>query len=275
MSKSTHYPLTHDEFLRLNAELKDAELRVYLYLMTLNPFPNSVMEIDTAQISERLGITRRTVQRAVKQLQELQLIEIEITKFKYKKAVHGASSRLGSDDTRIVSSDIRIANGDTQIATTPLKPLPNNDSSSPQINKINKTYLDSLSEDERENFLEFGKKKAAELPKPPTLTLIWIEKNFEDIRSQWLQTRDENKNQNQKYNFAAYSQAQHQMWYGQLQVLVCGAIQSGDRARLEQFLKDDFYSSWLNWAKTAREDVREFLASNPIPTENKRKSRVN
>lgn len=38
------YPLQHDEFLRLNAELKDAELRVYLYLMTFNPFPNSVME---------------------------------------------------------------------------------------------------------------------------------------------------------------------------------------------------------------------------------------
>jgi predicted transcriptional regulator len=80
MSKSTHYPLTYDEFLRLNAELKDAELRVYLHLMTLNPFPNSVMEIDTAQISERLGITRRTVQRAIKQLQELQLIEIESTR---------------------------------------------------------------------------------------------------------------------------------------------------------------------------------------------------
>ncbi len=91
----------------------------------------------------------------------------------------------------------------------------------------------------------------------------WIEKNWEELSAQWFQTRDE---KNQKYNFAAYSQAQHQMWYGQLQTLVCGAIQSGDRARLEQFLKDDFYSSWLNWAKTAREDVREFLASNPIPT---------
>ncbi|WP_375494609.1 helix-turn-helix domain-containing protein [uncultured Nostoc sp.] len=202
MSKSTHYPLTHDEFLRLNAELKDAELRVYLYLMTLNPFPNSVMEIDTAQLSERLGITRRTVQRAVKQLQELQLIEIEITKFKYKKAVHGASSRLGSDDTRIVSSDIRIANGDTQIvssdiriangdtqiATTPLKPLPNNDSSSPQINKINKTYLDSLSDSERESFLDFGKKKAAQLPNPPQLPQRWIEKNFDELRSQWYKS---------------------------------------------------------------------------------------
>ena len=65
MSKPTHYPLTHAEFLQLNAQLKDGELRTYLYLMTLNPFPDSVMEIDTAQIAEQLGITRRTIQRAV------------------------------------------------------------------------------------------------------------------------------------------------------------------------------------------------------------------
>ncbi|MBC1237600.1 hypothetical protein [Nostoc sp. 2RC] len=129
-------------------------------------------------------------------------------------------------------------------------------------------FLNSLSETERENFLEFGKKKAADLPKPPILPLKWIEKNFEELSEQWLLTRNENENQNQKYNFAAYSEPQHQMWYQQLQAVVSGAAQSGDSARLEQFLKDDFYCSWLNWAKTAREDVREFLVTNPIPTEN-------
>lgn len=98
MSKSRHYPLTHDEFLRLNAELKDAELRVYLYLMTLNPFPNSVMEIDTAQISERLGITRRTVQRAVKCLQELQLIEGQLFGFDQKNNIeYQIRNRLKSE----------------------------------------------------------------------------------------------------------------------------------------------------------------------------------
>jgi biotin operon repressor len=74
----TFYPLDHDEFLTLNSYLKDAEIRTYLYLMTLNPFPDSSMEIDTSRISEQLGLTRRTVQRAVKRLQELGFIEIEI-----------------------------------------------------------------------------------------------------------------------------------------------------------------------------------------------------
>lgn len=73
MSKPTHYPLTMDEFLKLNTLLTDAELRVYLYLMTLNPFPDSEFEIDTAFISEQLGMTRRTIQRAVKKIGELKL----------------------------------------------------------------------------------------------------------------------------------------------------------------------------------------------------------
>ncbi|MBE9018895.1 hypothetical protein C7Y66_11005 [Chroococcidiopsis sp. CCALA 051] len=71
MSKPTHYPLTMDEFLKLNTLLTDAELRVYLYLMIKNPFPDSRIEIDTAFISEQLGLTRRTVQRSVKKIAEL------------------------------------------------------------------------------------------------------------------------------------------------------------------------------------------------------------
>ncbi len=312
MSKSTHYPLIADEFLKLNALLKDAELRVYLYLMVLNPFQNSVIEIDTAQISEQLGLTRRTIQRAIKRLQELHLIEVEITRFKYKKAVHGASSRLGSDDTRIASGDTRIASddtriasddtriasgdtriasgdtriasddtriatgdtriasGDTRIADTPLKPLPDKDSSTPQINKIKDIHtlseLSKISEAERESFIEFGKKKAAQLPRPPELPLKWIEKNWEELLTQWLKVRDENENlyQKTKYNFAAYSEPQHQMWYGQLQVVASGVIELGDSTSLELWLKDDFNNSWLGWAKTARQDVREFWASHPI-----------
>jgi len=198
MSKPTHYPLTHAEFLQLNAQLKDGELRTYLYLMTLNPFLDSVMEIDTAQIAEQLGITRRTIQRAVKRLSELQLIEIEITKFKFKKAVHGASSRLGvgdtkianndtriaNNDTRIANNDTRIANNDTRIANAPVKPLPGKNSSSPHTIHTN-SDLHTLSKSERENFLKFGLEKAAELPNPPTLPERWIWVNFDELYQQF------------------------------------------------------------------------------------------
>ncbi|MHC5717482.1 MAG: hypothetical protein ACYTX0_36560, partial [Nostoc sp.] len=50
------------------------------------------------------------------------------------------------------------------------------------------TYLDSLSDSERESFLDFGKKKAAQLPNPPQLPQRWIEKNFDELRSQWYKS---------------------------------------------------------------------------------------
>lgn len=145
MSKPTHYPLTMDEFLKLNTLLTDAELRVYLYLMIKNPFPDSKIEIDTALISEQLDLTRRTVQRSIKRLSELQLIEIEITRFKYKKATHGASSKLGS----AVNGDTRIANDDTRIANTPPKPFPSKAFDSSQTNQTYTDFIQTLSKSER------------------------------------------------------------------------------------------------------------------------------
>ncbi|MCG6135172.1 MAG: HTH domain-containing protein [Nostoc sp. LLA-1] len=272
MSKSTHYPLTADEFFRLNAELKDAELRVYLCLMVLNPFPNSVIEIDTSRIAEQLGLTRRTVQRAVKRLCELQLIEIEITKFKYKKAVHGASSRLGSgdtriadsdiriatndtriadsdiriatNDTRIADSDIRIATNDTRIASTPAKPLPEKDSSTPQINKINNTYsdfIDSLSEEEREKFLKFGENKAAQLPHPPQLPRRWIETNWQELSAQWYKSKGQS------------SPAQNSKWENDPRTLDWLAIIEETANPLEFAVGNPEKLEFVRWAKETKQ----------------------
>lgn len=277
------YPLQHEEWLRACRELTPAQRDVLYYLRTLDPYSTG-MEVSPARIAKDLStpekpVHRSTVGRALKALDEKGFVDMELLKVKVHvltKGLHCCDQTTGCDETTLLP-DGNLGDHDatcaiaTQHARSPRnkhepETSPDKDSSIPKINKTYLDFLDSLSKGEKENFLEFGKKKAAELPKFPTLPLKWIEKNFEDILSQWLQTRDDNKNQNQKYNFAAYSEPQHQMWYQQLQNVVSGTIQSGDSARLEQFLKDDFYSSWLNWAKTAREDVREFLASNPIPT---------
>ncbi|HEY9598230.1 MAG TPA: hypothetical protein V6D33_11230, partial [Cyanophyceae cyanobacterium] len=63
--------------------------------------------------------------------------------------------------------------------------LPDKDSASLRSNKTNKTYIDSLSENEREKFFEFGLKKAAQLPKPPALPEKWIERNFKELHAQF------------------------------------------------------------------------------------------
>ncbi|MCC5667820.1 helix-turn-helix domain-containing protein [Nostoc sp. CHAB 5784] len=284
--------------LPLIFSLSESEIKVWCWLSVHLPFDNSrALEIDTSQLAEEIGISRRSVQRALKTIQENEVFEVEFTKAKVKRKAQSAV--LTASAVRVVSpigeeqlckrtsqmspsvtdvaeasqmspkrhrcrrsvTDVAEASqmSSTQAETHTVQAFENS--------KINKTYSDfkdSLSEQEREDFLKFGEQKAAQLKNPPIqLPRKWIKENWEELADQWFQTRDE---KNQKYNFAAYSEPQHQMWYGQLQALVCGATQSGDSPRLEQFLKDDFYSSWLNWAKTARKDVREFLASNPIPT---------
>ena len=123
--------------------------------------------------------------------------------------------------------------------------------------------IQTLSEDERESFLEFGKKKANSLPKPPQLPIKWIKTNFEELFSQWRETQNEKENKKTKYNFEAMREAQHQMFSGQLQSVVRHAADCNDTG-LQRFFVDDFNKSWFNWAKSARADVRELLANNPI-----------
>jgi hypothetical protein len=274
------YPLTPEMSQKLRkSKLTKHEMALWLYLIEKDPFGDRYWQLpSTLEITAELEMSKASYFRARAKLQELELFDFQeqrvdcrnltgVSKMRLESQKCDSESQKCDSESQKCDSESQKCDSESQKCDKQRsEPSPDNDSSTPHTLNTYSDFIKTLSEDERENFLEFGKKKAAELPKFPTLPLKWIEKNFEDVRSQWFQTRDENENQNQKYNFAAYSEPQHQMWYQQLQTVVVGTIQSGDRARLEQFLRDDFYSSWFNWAKAARDDVREFLASNPIPT---------
>jgi len=63
----------------------------------------------------------------------------------------------------------------------PLQSFKENSSSAPQTIKTYSDFANTLSEGEKESFLEFGKKKASQLPKPPELSLKWIEANWQEL----------------------------------------------------------------------------------------------
>src|SRR4028119_956444 len=66
------------------------------------------------------------------------------------------------------------------------KPLINkNYSDFPNYDQLYSKFLSSLSQEEREKFLEFGLKKAAELPKPPTLSQKWVERNWQELAAEF------------------------------------------------------------------------------------------
>lgn len=283
------YPLQHEEFLSACQQLAPAQLMVLYFLRTLDPYGDGV-EVSVSEIARQLSteskkVHRSTVSRALKALDEKGFIDLELLKVKIKVLAGGLhccheTTVLPTDNTVVSPQHVLPTDNTRDLEATrvistqharssrnndELKPAPDKDSRSSKTIKTYSDFKDSFSEGERESFLEFGKKKASQLPKPPELPLKWIEVNFKELHEQWKKVHSLNQNQTQKYNFPAYSESQHQMWYGQLQTVVKGAIESGNSFWLDQYLSDDFNNSWLNWAKVAREDVREFLASNPIP----------
>ena len=294
-----------DAAIAITNKLTGSQCRLWLYLMLIDPFADYTAggEIKyhdlpaIAEIAIAVGSSPDTVEKDLRKLRKLGLYEYRTVKIqghnstaanakaeserlksKPAKSSRKSSQEKGSaylsPDGDYLSPDGDYLSGNSAYLSPngaylsgndKLKPLPDKGSSAPSDLSDYSDFIQTLSEGERENFLEFGKKKANQLPKPPELPLKWIEANFEELHEQWKKVHSLNQNQTQKYNFPAYSESQHQMWYRQLQFVVKGAIQSGNRVRLDQFLKDDFNNSWLNWAKVAREDVCEFLASNPIP----------
>lgn len=275
------YPLTSVVSKKLRqAGLTAAEWRIWSYLTEIDSWGDNYKKCNTLALLDECEVSKATFYRAVAKFQKLEMFDFQDDGFSIRN-LYGVSSLKNEKTVSKMRQDSQICESslknektvskvrqDSQICENQsLEPLQNKDSDSPQTIQTYSDFIRSLSEGERESFLEFGLKLAAKLPKPPILPLKWIETQFEDIYFQWRKTQEQNKNdfQNQKYNFAAYSEPQHQMWYSHLQTVVRWTVESGDRARLDVFLRDDFYSSWVNWAKTARIDVREFLASNPIP----------
>ncbi|MGF1672321.1 MAG: MarR family transcriptional regulator, partial [Rivularia sp. (in: cyanobacteria)] len=197
------YPLQHEEWLKACQQLTPAQKDVLYYIRTLDPY-NQGIDINCAEIARQLSsseriVHRQTVSRALKELDVKGFIDLELLQVKTKVKPKG----LWCDETPQVCEDTQGAmrHRDRSPRTMVDRDAPcaiathHAESESPvdtesQNSKINKTYKDfkdSLSEDERESFLEFSKNKAASLPKPPQLPMKWIEANFEELKNLWEQ----------------------------------------------------------------------------------------
>jgi hypothetical protein len=133
MAKPTFYPLFTKEFLMVNGLLKDSELRVWLYFSTLAPFNDSKpVDFQSSEVALILGLSQRTIQRAINRLIQLDLVDIEITKGKIKPrqfATNGGDNLLQLSDNLRHPSDTDVASNDnlrhpsdTDVASNGYKP---------------------------------------------------------------------------------------------------------------------------------------------------------
>lgn len=218
------YPLQHQEFLKLNQILTQSELSVYLWLKTNDPFGGKFIEADTQKIAEDLEISRRTVQRALVKLQQECLIELVISKFKYRmksklssdndylSEINDKSTReisKLSDDNKIASATVESFGrhqdrlddtGDTSATSVSPSSLETISEQRFQTSKISKTYIDfkdSLSESERENYLKFVRETIKNFRQPIHDLEAWLACQTKAGQNRWevyyLKYQEENK----------------------------------------------------------------------------------
>lgn len=77
-SKALHYPLTNQEWLKVCQELKPAELMVLYHLRTLTPFGDRLLNLGVREIARTLNMSPSTVSRALKRLDQLGYIDLEL-----------------------------------------------------------------------------------------------------------------------------------------------------------------------------------------------------
>jgi DNA-binding transcriptional regulator YhcF (GntR family) len=203
-------------------KLTGSQCRLWLYLMIVDPFADNTSGGEVkyhdlpsiAEMSIALGSSPDTVEKDLRRLRNLGLYEYRtvtvqghnLTAAKAKaeaeslksksqknsrKSSQDKESAYLSPDSAYLSPDSAYLSPDSAYLSPDSaylsgneepEPLPDKDSNAPS-NYSNYSNLNkSLSEDERERFLEFANKKASELPTPPTLPGKWIEANFEELR---------------------------------------------------------------------------------------------
>ena len=208
------YPLQHEEWLRACRELTPAQRDVLYYLRTLDPYSTG-MEVSPSRIAKDLStaekpVHRSTVGRALKALDEKGFVDMELLKVKVHvltKGLHCCNEATSCDETtscnETTSCDETTLLPDrnlrdryttcaiaTQLARSPRNKhepevLPDKDSSTPKINKTYLEFIDSLSETERANFLNFCEEKTKNLSQPVNDIEAWLAHTTKAGQNRW------------------------------------------------------------------------------------------
>ncbi len=188
-TKETFYQLTTSEWLALcnQLNLSFAAIKVLMYLRTINPWGDRRVEAETKDLAQALTLHIRTIQRALHELNNKGLIELEITRFKFSLKSHTTTSTppddqnvatsTPPDDQNVATDDIYAATDDMGVALTTSTPRLHSESidaqgfQEPSYSSYSSDFKDSLSLNkeariERESFANASKSEEAQPTKP-------------------------------------------------------------------------------------------------------------
>lgn len=246
-----------DAIVAVVNKLSGSQCRLWLYLMVVDPFADYTQggEIkyhdlpSIAEIAIAIGSSPDTVDKDLRKLRKLGLYEYrtvtvqghnlaaarakaEAERLSKAKSKNNSEPKQDKDSAYLsgdgaylsggenyLSGDGAYLSGDGAYLSPPrrLKPLHNNNSSALQTIQTYSDFLQTLSETERESFLEFGRKKATALPHPPELPDRWIAANFTEIHKQFLASPA--GRETQKQIIAQTDWTQHPEWSDWLAIM--------------------------------------------------------
>ena len=250
MKINNFYPITPEVSRKLRqGKLTAAEWRIWSYLIEIDPWGDIYKDIDTLTVMAECDVSKATFYRAIAKFQELELFDIQDKGISIRnlKGVSSLKNETPVSEMRQDSQNCetrrknetkksKMRQDSQNCENQPPEPAPSKASEVPHTIQTYKTYTDSLSEAEKESFLEFGKKKASELPKPPTLISNWIKTHWEDLRSQWEKSQGKvSASQSSKWD----NHPQREEWLEKIRQLGPAGFQAEDMPN--QKIRREFY----------------------------------
>ncbi|MDJ0799666.1 MAG: hypothetical protein QNJ51_23110 [Calothrix sp. MO_167.B12] len=185
------YPLTPELAHKLReAKLTAAEWRFWAYLVEIDPYGDRYHDLDPVTIQTECEISKPTYYRAKAKFQELEIFDFQEEKVSFRNLTGVSKMRLESQkrDSKSQKRDSKSQKRDSKSQKrekSASKPASGKDSSTPQKDQTYSDFKDSLSEEERANFLEFCKEKIKNLSQEVNDIEAWLAHKNKAGRNRW------------------------------------------------------------------------------------------
>lgn len=191
------YALKNEEHLKACRELTSTQRDIFYYLKSLDPYGDRPLDIRIIDIAKQLGLSRFTISRALKVLDNLGWLELELICIRVRVRMR-ESNKNDNCVRQVVSGASSATLCDSSATLEEVKPLPDKGFKPSKTIKTSKTL--SLPDEERERFFEFAMKKVDQLPKRPQLPKKWIDKNHDELWAEYeeLEQRKEANEQQRR-----------------------------------------------------------------------------
>jgi hypothetical protein len=188
------YPLQKAELIALHkAKLINNAAFVHLALRYENPYCDRPIEAIPKEFALRWSMPESSVYEAIAKLKEKGILNIKtgrvVVQWSESDCQQAETIDFRQEDNSgnpELLRDPRKNSGSSENRTP--ETISSKASSTLQTIKTYSDFIQTLSESERESFLNFGLEKCKALPKLPELPMKWIEANWQELYALFLST---------------------------------------------------------------------------------------